>query len=191
MVNADRVEDLHDDEAPPAPGPATPAEWDALIEEWDEIRQGYHLGDTPGMVLACARSLEASVAAGGRDTALWTFGLVLIGPHVIYAHPDPAAEAQVLRAMAAVERTLGPADCAHEEHPCDDMPDDDESDSLRHVLEMLARPERGTDDDGSGPAADGLRPGDEPDDRFEGRMTREVWACPRNVAGFARAFSEG
>ncbi|WP_260474921.1 hypothetical protein [Streptomyces sp. WAC 05379] len=70
MVNTDRVEDLHADEAPPAPGPATPAEWDALITEWDEIRQGYHLGDTPGTVLACARSLEASLAACGPDTAL-------------------------------------------------------------------------------------------------------------------------
>ncbi|WP_308403290.1 hypothetical protein [Streptomyces sp. Tu102] len=159
---------------------------DALITEWDEIRQGYHLGDTQETVLACARSLEASVAAGGPDTALWTFGLVLIGPYVIYAHPDPAAEAHVLKAMAAVERTLGQADCGHDEHPCDDMPDDDELDNLRYVLETLARPERGADDDGDGPSADG-----ESDDWFTGGMTREVWACPRNLAGFARAFSEG
>ncbi|MFD5860204.1 hypothetical protein [Streptomyces chartreusis] len=191
MVDADRAEDLNDDEAPPTPGPATPAEWEALITEWDEIRQGYHLGDTPGTVLACARSLQASVAAGGPDTALWTFGLVLIGPYVIYAHPDPAAEAQVLKAMAAVDRTLGQTDCEHDEHPCDDMPEDDELDNLRYVLEMLARPERGADDDGDGPTADGHRPDGESDDWFEGRMTREVWACPRNLAGFTGAFSEG
>lgn len=177
MVNADAVEDLNDDEAPPTPAaPTTPAEWDALIAEWDEIRQGYSLGDARGTVLACARNLEASVAADGPDTALWTFGLVLIGPYVIHADPDAAAEARVLKAMAAVERALGQADCAHEEHPCDEMPEDDELDNLLGVLEMLARPE--------GDA------GDQSDNRFESRTTREIWACPRNVAGFAREFSQ-
>ncbi|ELS51459.1 hypothetical protein [Streptomyces viridochromogenes] len=142
MVDADAIEYRHDDEAASATawaGRPTPDEWAGLIAEWDEIRQGYHLGDTPGRVLECARNVEASVAAGGPDTALWTLGPVLIGPYVIYARPDAAAEARGLKAMSAVERAL---------------PDEDSG------------------------------------NWFEGRMTRETWACPRNLAGFARAFVE-
>ncbi|KUM70014.1 hypothetical protein [Streptomyces curacoi] len=192
MVNADAVEDRHDDEAAPAPawaGRPTPDEWAGLIAEWDEIRQGYHLGDTPGRVLECARNVEASVAAGGPDTALWTLGLVLIGPYVIYARPDAAAEARVLKAMSAVERALGETPCAHDEHPCDDMPLDDELDNLRYVLEMLARPERDAAHEAS-LADEELRPDEDSENWFEGRMTREIWACPRNLAGFARAFAD-
>lgn len=49
MANADTVEDRHDDEWSPAPAPTTPAEWDELIMEWEEIRHGYYLGDdAPG-----------------------------------------------------------------------------------------------------------------------------------------------
>jgi hypothetical protein len=190
MANTDTVEDRHaDDELPPAAAPTTSAEWDGLIAEWDEIRHGYHLGDTPGAVLTCARNLKASAAAGGADTALWTLGLLLIGPYVIYARPDAAAEARVREAMGAVEQALGETTCAHDEHPCDDMPLDDELDNLRYVLEMLAHPERDapraadmTDDD--------LWPDEESDNWFERRMTREIWACPRNLAGFARAFCD-
>lgn len=129
------------------------------------------------------------MAADGPDTALWTLGLVLIGPHVIYARPDAAAEARVLKAMSAVEQALGQTDCAHEEHPCDDMPLDDELDNFRHVLEMLAHPER----DSAGEvdlAAEELWPAEESDNWFERPMTGEIWACPQNLAGFARAFSE-
>ncbi|MFH0517752.1 hypothetical protein ACHBTE_11290 [Streptomyces sp. M41] len=195
------VEEQHDDESAPPPVPSTPAEWDALITDWDEIRQGYHLGDARRAVLECASRLEASTAADGPDTALWTLGLVLIGPYVIYARPDAAAEARVLAALSGVERALAPRTCAHGEHPCDDVAPDDELDDLRHVLQMLARPERdsagaadgtrtalGSNDgseDGSGDEAD-----DETGDWFEGRMTREIWACPQNLAGFARAFAD-
>ncbi|MDO0916885.1 hypothetical protein QQM39_40600 [Streptomyces sp. DT2A-34] len=171
MVNADAV-----------------AEWDVLIGEWDEIRHGYHMGDAPAKVLECARNLEASVAADGPDTALWTLGLVLIGPYVIYAHPDAEAEAHALKAMGAVEQALGQTPCAHDEHPCDDI-DDAELDNFRYVLEMLAHPER----EAAGEAAltdDELWPDDDSDTWFERRMTREIWACPRNLAGFARAFTE-
>ncbi|MFJ8537913.1 hypothetical protein [Streptomyces sp. NPDC093591] len=172
MVNADAV-----------------TEWDALIGAWDEIRHGYYLGDAPARVRECARSLEASVAAAGPDTALWTLGLVLIGPYVIYAYPDAEAEAHVLKAMGAVEQALGQTPCAHDEHPCDDIEGDDELDNFRYVLDMLAHPER----EAAGAAAptDGeLWPDDESDTWFERRMTREIWACPRNLAGFARAFTE-
>ncbi|WP_328429213.1 hypothetical protein [Streptomyces sp. NBC_00443] len=144
--------------------PAAPDEWDDLIDTWDEIRQGYYLGDAPEAVLDCARNLEASVRAGSPDTALWTLGLVLTGPYVIYARPDAAAEARVLEAMGAVEQALGGATCAHDEHPCDDMALDDELDSLRDVLDMLARP--------------------------EWDAARDIWACPRNLVGFARAFAD-
>ncbi|GAA2354353.1 hypothetical protein [Streptomyces cuspidosporus] len=166
---------------------ATPAEWDDLIDEWDEIRHGFYLGDAPAMVLRCARNLEASVAAGGPDAALWTLGLVLTGPYVIYARPDAAAEARVLEAMGAVERTLGQVSCAHEAHPCDDVSDAD-LDNFRYVLEMLAHPERDADheaalaDEENWPDEEGAQ------SWFEGRMTREIWTCPRNLAGFARAF---
>ncbi|MGW1607888.1 hypothetical protein ACWCQZ_00500 [Streptomyces sp. NPDC002285] len=156
--------------------PAAPAEWDELIDTWDEIRQGYYLGDAPEAVLDCARNLVASVRAGSPDTALWTLGLVLIGPYVIYARPDAAAEARVLKAMDAVEQALGGTTCAHDEHPCDDMPLDDELDNLRDVLEMLAHVDP--------------RPDAESEDLFEHRMTREIWTCPRNLAGFARAFAD-
>lgn len=172
MVNADAV-----------------AEWDVLIGEWDEIRQGYYLGDAPAKVRECARNLEASVAADGPDTALWTLGLVLIGPYVIYAYPDAEAEAQVLKAMGAVEQALGRTPCGHDEHPCDDIEADDELDNFPYVLEMLAHPER----EAAGEAAltdDEHWPDDESDTWFEGRMTPEVWACPQNLAGFARAFTE-
>lgn len=156
----------------------TPEQWEDLIAEWDEIRHGYHLGDTHRTVLECARNVEESVAADGPDTALWVLGLVLIGPYALYVHQDAAAEALVLKAMDGVERALGQAVCTHEEHPCDDLPEsDDELDGLRHVLEMLARPDGKSEN------------WDETDSWFEGRTTREIWACPRNLAGFARDFS--
>lgn len=190
MANADTVEDRHDDdELFPTPAPTTPAEWDTLIAEWDEIRHGYHLGHTPGAVLTCARNLKASVATDGPDTALWTLGMVLIGPYVMYARPDAAAEARVLEALGAVEQALGQTSCAHDEHPCDDMPLDDELDNLRYVLEMLAHPERDATG-GADLADDDLWSDDESDNWFERRMTREIWACPQNLAGFARAFSD-
>ncbi|MFC5218112.1 hypothetical protein [Streptomyces coerulescens] len=143
-----------------------PDQWNDLIAEWDEIRQGYHLGDTHRTVLECARNLEESVAAAGPDTALWVLGLVLIGPYVVHARPDAAAEARVLKALDSVERALGQTDCAHEEHPCDGMADDGELDDLQEALEMLAHPQE------------------------EDRGTREIWTCPRNLAGIARAFSD-
>ncbi|MDW6062510.1 hypothetical protein SAZ11_36360 [Streptomyces sp. FXJ1.4098] len=174
----------------PTPGPTTPAEWDDLIADWDEMRHGYYLGDPQATVLTCARNLEASVAAGGpgSETALWTLGLVLIGPYVIYARPDAAAEARVMEAMGAVERALGQASCEHEEHPCDDAPFDAELDNFRYVLEMLAHPERDADheaalaDEENWPDEEGAQ------SWYEGRMTREIWTCPRNLAGFAGAF---
>ncbi|MEU6270043.1 hypothetical protein [Saccharopolyspora shandongensis] len=189
MINGETVEDRYDDDELPTPAPTTPAEWDGLIGEWDQIRHGYYLGNAPGTVLECAKNLAASVAAGRPDAALWTLGLVLIGPYVIYARPDAAAEARVLEAMGAVERALGRTSCAHEAHPCDDMPFDVELDNFRYVLEMLAHPERD--------AAHEAELADEenwPDEEgaqswYGGRMTRAVWACPRNLAGFARAFS--
>ncbi|MEU9789528.1 hypothetical protein AB0E27_02730 [Streptomyces sparsogenes] len=166
---------------------ATPAEWDELIDEWDEIRHGFYLGDAPAMVLRCAKNLEASVAAGGPDTALWTLGLVLTGPYVIYARPDAAAEARVLEAMGAVERALGQASCAHEAHPCDDVSGAD-VDNFRYVLEMLAHPERDAGHEAA-PADEENWPDEEgAQSWFEGRMTREIWTCPRNLAGIARAF---
>jgi hypothetical protein len=187
-TSANASVEAYDGERPLAAAPATPAEWKALIGEWDEIRQGYHLGDTRARVLECAHRLRASVAAGGPDTALWTLGLVLTGPHVLYADPDPAAEARVREAMSAVVRALGRTPCAHAAHPCDDVVADDDLDGLPAVLEMLARP--------GGPATDADPADGEPwsdDDEaaeswFEGRMTREVWACPGNLAGFARSF---
>ncbi|MER7379503.1 hypothetical protein [Streptomyces lanatus] len=143
-----------------------PDHWDDLISEWDEIREGYHLGDTHRTVLECARQLEESVAADSPDTALWVLGLVLIGPYVIHARRDAAAEARVLKAMGTVERALGQPDCAHEEHPCDDMADGGELDDLQQVLEMLAHPQE------------------------EDRMAREIWTCPSNLTGIARAFAD-
>ncbi|MEU5106510.1 hypothetical protein AB0H07_30270 [Streptomyces sp. NPDC021354] len=184
MTNAETAQERRDNDR------LTPAEWDDLIGEWDEIRHGYYLGDAPSTVLKCARNLEASVAAGTPmpDTALWTLGLVLTGPYVIYARPDAAAEARVMEAMGAVERALGQASCAHEEHPCDDAPLDEELDNFRYVLEMLAHPERDADheatlaDEENWPDEEGAQ------SWFEGRMTREIWSCPANLAGFARAF---
>jgi hypothetical protein len=166
MTDAEAAEHRRDDEMPLTPAPTTPAEWDELIDGWDEIRQGFYLGDARRVVLDCARHLEASVAAGGPDTALWTLGLVLTGPYVIYARPDAAAEARVREAMGAVERALGQTPCAHEEHPCDDMPLDVDLDDFRRVLEMRADPE--------GDAV----------------PEAEIWACPQNLAGLARAFSD-
>lgn len=187
MIDSDTAGNRYDDEPPPAPGPRTQAEWAALIAEWDEIRQGYHLGDTRARVLECAHHLRASVAAGGPDTALWTLGLVLIGPYVLYASQDAAAEARVREAMAAVEGALGQVSCAHDAHPCDDLDPDGDLDNLREVLEMLARPEDVTSR--GGPADEELWTDDEGSESwFEGRMTREVWACPRNLTGFARSF---
>jgi hypothetical protein len=112
--------------------------------------------------------------------------MVLIGPYVTYARPDAAAEARARKAMAAVEQALGQSGCAHDEHPCDDMPLDDELDDFRYVLEMLV-PQRDAVG-AAGLTGDEVRLDDEPAAWFEGRVTREVWACPRNLAGFARAF---
>ncbi|MFJ4691960.1 hypothetical protein [Streptomyces sp. NPDC088766] len=188
MASAETFEDRHDDGPPPAPAPTTPAEWDDLIREWDDIRHGYYLGDAAAMVRACAENLEASVAAGGPDTALWTLGLMLTGPYVVYARPDAAAEARVSAAMGAVERALGQTSCAHEEHPCDEILLDAESDHFRWVLEMLAHPERDAAHEAD-LADEGLWPDDEgAQSWYEGRMTRDVWACPQNLAGLARSF---
>ncbi|WP_326692511.1 hypothetical protein OIE63_38860 [Streptomyces sp. NBC_01795] len=190
MTNGHTVEDRYDDDEPsPTPAPTNPAEWDGLIGEWDEMRHGYYLGNAPDTVLECAKNLEASVAAGGPDTALWTLGMVLIGPYVIHARPDAAAEARVLEAMAAVERALGQTSCGHEAHPCDDMPLDAELDNFRHVLKMLAHPERDATSQAD-PADEEDWPDEMAQSWYDGRMTREIWACPRNLAGFARAFSD-
>lgn len=143
--------------------PVAPTEWDDLIDTWDEIRQGYCLGDAPEAVLDCARNLELSVRAGSPDIALWTLGLVLTGSYVIYARPDAAAVARVLEAMGTVEQALGGVTCTHDGHPCDDTALDDELDNFPGVLQMLARPDR----DAAG----------------------KIWACPGNLAGFARAFA--
>ncbi|MFE0385770.1 hypothetical protein ACFW1F_17070 [Streptomyces bungoensis] len=188
MITRETTEDPYDEDEPWTAEPTTPEEWQSLIGEWDEIRQGYHLGDTRARVLECARRLRASVAAGGSGTALWTFGLLLTGPYVLYARPNAAAEARVLEAMTTVERALGQASCAHEAHPCDDVTLDDESDNLPAVLEMLTRADQDATPQAD-PAPAGRRPDEEAAESwFEGRMTREVWACPRNLAGFARSF---
>jgi diadenosine tetraphosphatase ApaH/serine/threonine PP2A family protein phosphatase len=190
MAQTDTAQHPYDGDASlPARAPATPDEWDDLIRQWDEIRHGYHLGDTPRTVLECAGHLQASVAAGGPDTALWTLGLVLTGPYVIYARPDAAAEARVLEAMDAVERALGRTTCAHEAHPCDDMPLDAELDNFRYVLEMLAHPERDAAHEAA-LADDELWSDEDARNWYERLMTREIWTCPRNLAGFARAFSD-
>ncbi|WP_051828262.1 hypothetical protein [Streptomyces bicolor] len=162
MANADTLDDRHDDhEVPP-----TAAEWDDLIADWDEIREGYHAGDASRAVLECARKVEASVAADAPNTAAWTLGLVLTGPYVIYGRPDAAAEARVLQALGAVERALGRTPCAHEEHPYEDLPLDDELADLRLALEALVFPERGD------------------------TQEAQIWACPQNLAGLARVFSD-
>ncbi|MFI2436702.1 hypothetical protein [Streptomyces sp. NPDC018693] len=190
MAHSDTVEERYEDEeSTSTPAPTTPAEWDRLIEEWDGIRHGYSYGDAPSTVMACARNLRASVANGGPDTALWTLGLVLIGPYVMYARPDAAAEARVLEAMGAVVGALGDQPCAHAAHPCDDMPLDMELDNFRHVLEMLAHPERDAAHEAD-LADDDLWPEEDSQPWYEALMTREIWACPRNLAGFARAFTE-
>ncbi|GHI08222.1 hypothetical protein AQI88_06195 [Streptomyces cellostaticus] len=189
MAHTDTIEDRYDDELPPVPAPTTPAEWDGLIEEWDEIRHGYYLGDAQRAVVECARNLEVSVAAGGPETPLWTLGLVLTGPYVVYARPDAAAETRVLEAMGVVERALGETPCAHEAHPCDDMPLDAELDNFRYVLEMLAHPERDAAHEAA-LADEENWPDEDSENWYERLMTREIWACPRNLAGFARAFSD-
>ncbi|MGI5350126.1 hypothetical protein ACQEU8_18365 [Streptomyces sp. CA-250714] len=193
MTNAEPVEDRYDDDLPsPTPAPTTPAEWDELIDEWDELRHGYYLGNAPGTVLECAKNLRASVADGTStpETALWTLGLVLIGPYVIYARPDAAAEAQVLEAMRAVEHALGGVPCSHDAHPCDDMPLTAELENFPSVLKMLAHPEQDAEHEAH-LADDELWPDEEgAQSWYEGRMTREIWTCPRNLAGLARAFSD-
>ncbi|MGW7056129.1 hypothetical protein [Streptomyces sp. NPDC054887] len=94
-------DDRYDDELPPTPAPATPAEWDGLIDEW------------------------------------------------IDAEPD----------------------------------------ILRGVLEMLARPERDAAREAA-LAGGEIRSGGEGERSwYGGGMSRETWACPRNLAGFARSLS--
>ncbi|MFH8569137.1 hypothetical protein [Streptomyces sp. NPDC017993] len=191
MDSTESLDGRYDDAAAPTAAPATPAEWDALIGEWDEIHHGYHLGDAPAAVLECARHLEASVATGGPETALWTLGLLLIGPYVVYARPDATAEARVRDVLAGVGRALGDAPCDHPAHPCDDGPPGSELDAFRRVLEMLAHPER---DPAHETEVAAEKAEEDPDDEwlaswYEGRLTRDVWACPQNLAGLARSFA--
>lgn len=53
---------------------------------------------------------------------------------------------------------------------------------------MLARPEQDAAQEAVLDDAE-LWSDDDSEKWFEHRMTRETWACPVNLAGFARAFS--
>ncbi|MFG2135827.1 hypothetical protein [Streptomyces sp. NPDC048650] len=172
----------------PVEAPATPEEWDGLLGGWEEIHQGYSfLGAARHSVLECARHLEASLAAGGDARALWTLGLYYIGGYVSYARPHAPSERRVREVMEQVAAALGDTACGHPAHPCDDVPEDSELENFPAVLELLAHPERA-----EGHGGDPADREDEPDEWrmswYEGRLTREIWACPRNLAGFARAF---
>ncbi|MFI9047494.1 hypothetical protein [Streptomyces sp. NPDC053427] len=191
-VSPESVEEecYEEERSVPLEAPATPAEWDGLVGDWDSLVQGYYLGSARHAVLECARHLESSVAAGGAETALWTLGLYCIGNHVVCARPHAESERRVRAVMATVAGTLGDTPCGHPAHPCDDVPDDGHMEGFPPVLEMLAHPERDTAHEAA--LAEGHADEDEDDEWreswYEGRLTREIWACPRNLAGFARAF---
>ncbi|MGW2634687.1 hypothetical protein ACWC2K_35980 [Streptomyces chattanoogensis] len=191
-VKAESPEELEYEEARSVPveAPATPGEWDALAGDWESLYQGYYLGSARHAVLECARHLEASVAAGGTETALWALGLYYIGGYVVHASPHAESERRVREVMSGVVRALGEGPCGHPAHPCDDVPDDGHLEGFPVVLEMLAHPERDADHEAA--LAGQLADEDEDDEWreswYEGRLTREIWACPRNLAGFARAF---
>lgn len=183
---------MHEQVRPaPLEVPNTPDEWDALADDWQSLREGYYLGDARHAVLECARHLRASAASGAAETALWTLGLYYIGEYVVHAAPHEESEDRVRAAMAEAERVLGGTPCLHAAHPCDDVPEDGELEQFPEVLHLLARPER----DAEHEAALAEELADENgyvDDEWRqswygGRLTRELWACPQNLAGFARA----
>ncbi|KPC66818.1 hypothetical protein [Streptomyces chattanoogensis] len=191
-VTAESPEELEyqDARSVPVEAPATPGEWDALAGDWESLYQGYYLSSARHAVLECARHLEASVAAGGAETALWALGLYYIGTYVVFASPHAESERRVREVMSGVVRALGDGPCGHPAHPCDDVPDDGHLEGFPAALEMLAHPERDADHEAA--LAGQLADEDEDDEWrqswYEGRLTREIWACPRNLAGFARAF---
>ncbi|MFJ9416026.1 hypothetical protein ACIRPT_17860 [Streptomyces sp. NPDC101227] len=192
-VRARSPEDqLHEeDRSVPVEAPATPEEWDALARDWESLHQGYYLGSGRHAVLECARHLEASAAQGGTQTALWTLGLYYVGGYVIHARPHAESERRV-RDVMGVLCAPRDASCEHPAHPCDDVPEDGELENFPLVLEMLAHPERDADHEAvlAEELADEAGYVDEEwrESWYGGRLTREIWACPQNLAGFARAF---
>ncbi|MEU9110803.1 hypothetical protein AB0D04_03110 [Streptomyces sp. NPDC048483] len=186
-------EDLEyeDERSVPMKAPATPGEWELLADNWAKIHEGYYLGSARHAVLECARHLEASVAAGAADTALWVLGLYYIGDYVIHGSPHAESEHRVREVMAGVERALGGVPCSHPSHPCDDAAEEVLLEGFPAVLGVLAHPER--DEEYEAGLAEELADEDgHTDDAWRqswygARLTREIWACPRNLAGFARA----
>ncbi|MFF1924432.1 hypothetical protein ACFVW8_28180 [Streptomyces sp. NPDC058221] len=176
----------------PVEAPATPGEWDELAGDWESLHQGYYLGSARHAVLECARHLEASAAAASSETALWALGLYYIGGYVVHASPHRPSEDRVRAVMAGIERSMGGTACGHAAHPCDDIPEDGELEGFPAVLELLAHPERDAEHEAA--LAEELADEDAyPDDGWRrswygGRLTRAVWACPRNLAGLARDF---
>ncbi|MFD0022590.1 hypothetical protein [Streptomyces sp. NPDC058382] len=188
-------EDLEYEEerSDPIGAPAGPGEWDALVGDWESLHQGYYLGSARHAVLECARHLEASAAAGSAETPLWVLGMYYIGGYVVHASPHRPSEDRVAAVMAGIERSMGGAACGHAAHPCDDVPGNGDLEGFPAALKLLAHPERDAEheaalaeeiaDEDASSADDGWRRS-----WYGGGLTREVWACPRNLAGFARAF---
>ncbi|WP_406457169.1 hypothetical protein OG782_32600 [Streptomyces sp. NBC_00876] len=176
----------------PIEAPATPGEWDTLAGDWEGVYQGYYLGSARHAVLECARHLESSAAAGAPETAQWTLGLYYIGGYVIHSSPHSDSEDRVRAVMAGAGRAMEAISCGHAAHPCDDVPGDGDLEGLPAVLELLAHPEQ--DAEHAAALAEELAKGEaSADDEwlrswYGGRLTRDVWACPQNLAGLARAF---
>ncbi|MFG2502156.1 hypothetical protein ACGFSB_28585 [Streptomyces sp. NPDC048441] len=176
----------------PMEAPTTPGAWDVLAGDWESLHQGYYLGSARHAVLECARHLEASAGADASERALWTLGLYYIGGYVIYGSPHGESETRVRAVMAGAERSLGGSPCGHPAHPCDDVPEGGELEGFPAVLELLAHPERDAEHEAALAAEfadpDGYADDDWRQSWYGGRLGRDVWACPQNLTGFARAF---
>lgn len=172
------------DEIPPQPSqsrPAAPDNWEELLEDWEDLRQGYYLGDKDEAVLDCVRHLDADTT--GEQALFWTLGLALLSPYVVWGHPGPGVEAAVVEALAKVERALGAYTCERDRHPHEDGLEA-QLKLLPRVLTALSNPGEAELDDLAVAKAGRSKPAAPEGQRAE---LLSHWACPRNVAGFARA----
>ncbi|MFH0516063.1 hypothetical protein ACHBTE_02655 [Streptomyces sp. M41] len=136
-----------------------------LVQSWEEIQDEFDFwgpdGEHDRAVLDCAARLAADPAAG--DAYVWVLGLTIMAPWTNCCGVDSRTQAEAaLRAADTAQRVRS---CDHDSHPYESHDGHDADAELPDLL---------------------LRIADESAEWYEEDQPREVWRCPRNVAGFAR-----
>ncbi|QZZ30410.1 hypothetical protein [Streptomyces sp. ST1015] len=140
-----------------------PHAFDDVSRAWERLHRcgtGRPDDETDRHVRDCAARLAADPTA---DTAYaWTLGLVLLAPSLAQRpESEPATAART--ALTSADAALRALPCAHGTHPCRDHEEEQDGD-LADRVRTLADPAQW-------PSYD---------------APRDEWACPHNIAGYAR-----